>query len=164
MTPIANLLNKAGKNLLRDFGELMNLQNAISGNQAFIQAAYQRTETALHQGMHELYPQHDILLAKGGLLRYGGQEQAVWAIDVLNGIENFAHGIPHIALSVGLKERGQLLARLIMVQEAGGFVRRSWETLADLAPSGIIAEQALFGTRRAYGSLTASNFSKVSSG
>jgi myo-inositol-1(or 4)-monophosphatase len=114
ITVVSNTMIKAGKNLLRDFGEVVHLQNALDGTKNFVNTTVRRTESAVHESMHKLYPQHNLWFSHGGRAIYNNASQAAtWIFDLLNGQENFSHGLPHFAMSAALMEQGQLVAGII---------------------------------------------------
>lgn len=64
-----------------------------------------RAERVIAHVIHEIFPDHAIL---------GEEEQAgdtnaeyLWVVDPLDGTTNFAHGIPHFAVSIALLHHGR---------------------------------------------------------
>ncbi|CUT17815.1 MULTISPECIES: inositol monophosphatase family protein [Candidatus Ichthyocystis] len=55
--------------------------------------------------IHNIYPEHDIYSEECGWA-YKRNSNSVWYIDPIDGTNNFIHGIPHYAISIGLIERG----------------------------------------------------------
>lgn len=113
ITTVSGLLIKASKGLLRDFGEVSNLQNALDGPENFIELGLQRTEAMLHELLNKSYPKYNLSFVKSGFLNYGQEDDPTWIIDILNGYRNFCHGIPYFAMTAALKEKGQIIASVV---------------------------------------------------
>jgi myo-inositol-1(or 4)-monophosphatase len=60
------------------------------------------------------YPEHRILSEEGGVVATGASQRAsappdetpAWVVDPLDGTNNFAHGFPHVAISIALEVGG----------------------------------------------------------
>jgi len=102
----------AGRGLLRDFGEVENLQVSRKGPADFVSQADIRTERILVKELTKARPGFGFLLEEGGTIQ-GEDEDKRWIIDPLDGTTNFLHGIPHFAISVALEERGELIAAMV---------------------------------------------------
>lgn len=102
----------AGRGLLRDFGEVENLQVSRKGPADFVSQADIRTEKILVKELTKARPGVGFLLEEGGTIQGEDQEKR-WIIDPLDGTTNFLHGIPHFAISVALEERGELVAAMV---------------------------------------------------
>ena len=92
---------KAGKNLVRDFGEVENLQVSIKGVSDFVSAADIQSEKILI---------NEISLP---LLTSLHLESASRVIDPLDGTTNFLFGIPHFAISIALQRDGETLSGIV---------------------------------------------------
>lgn len=62
-------------------------------------------ERCIISTIHSTYPEHDIYSEECGWA-YKRNSATVWYIDPIDGTNNFVHGIPHYAISIGLIERG----------------------------------------------------------
>ncbi len=63
-----------------------------------------RTSEALIRGrLGEVFPEHGIYGEEGTRERLGSEFR--WYVDPLDGTTNFAHGIPHFCVSLGLEQR-----------------------------------------------------------
>lgn len=105
-------IDAASRGLLRDFGELENLQVSRKGPADFVSTADTRTEKILVQELSKARPEFGFLLEEGGEIK-GDHESKRWIIDPLDGTTNFLHGIPHFAISVALEEDGEIIAGMI---------------------------------------------------
>jgi myo-inositol-1(or 4)-monophosphatase len=55
------------------------------------------------------FPGHRILAEEGGGDDWRAPGPPVWLIDPLDGTNNFSHGFPHVAISLGLLAEGQVV-------------------------------------------------------
>lgn len=103
---------KAAKSLLRDFGEVEQLQVSRKGPADFVSAADRRAEQILHEELMKARPDFGFLMEEIGA-HAGKDPDRRWIIDPLDGTSNFLHGIPHWAISIGLEEKGEITAGLV---------------------------------------------------
>lgn len=104
-------VRKAARGLIRDFGEVEQLQVSLKGTSDFVSSADLRTEKILRQELRKARPDFGFLLEEGGEVDMDRSQR--WIIDPLDGTTNFLHGIPHFAISVGLQRDGELIAAVI---------------------------------------------------
>ena len=116
LSPALNVMTaaarKAGRRLIRDFGEVENLQISIKGPGDFVSVADQRTESILVGELQKARPGYPILSEEVGVID-GPDKSHRFIIDPLDGTTNFLHGIPHFAISIGLERDGQLVTGVI---------------------------------------------------
>ena len=55
------------------------------------------------------FPDHRFLAEEGGGGDWRAPGPPIWLIDPLDGTNNFAHGFPHVAVSLGLLAKGQVV-------------------------------------------------------
>src|ERR1700744_294402 len=103
---------KAGRPLVRDFGELENLQISMKGPADFVTSADKRTEKILIEELSKARPGYGFLGEEGGAVA-GADKSHRFIIDPIDGTTNFMHGIPHFAISIGLEREGQLVAGVV---------------------------------------------------
>ena len=103
---------KAGRPLVRDFGELENLQISMKGPADFVTSADVRTERILIEELSKARPGYGFLAEEGGAVS-GADKSHRFILDPIDGTINFMHGIPHFAISIGLERDGQLVAGVI---------------------------------------------------
>lgn len=73
-----------------------------------------KAESAILEILQDAYPNHSFLGEESGLIEGSGEgKDFVWVIDPLDGTTNFIRGIPHFAVSIGLKVKGQLEASVV---------------------------------------------------
>ena len=104
---------KAGRPLVRDFGELENLQISKKGPADFVTSADKRTERILIEELSRGRPGYGFLAEEGGAVD-GKDKSHRFIIDPIDGTTNFMHGIPHFAISIGLERDGQMVAGVIL--------------------------------------------------
>jgi myo-inositol-1(or 4)-monophosphatase len=102
----------AGRKLIRDFGEVENLQVSRKGPADFVSTADKKAEEILRDRLEKARPGYGFLLEEGGVVE-GSDKTHRFIIDPLDGTLNFLHGIPHFAISIGLEREGKLRAGVI---------------------------------------------------
>ena len=105
-------VEKAGRALRRDFGEIEHLQVSKKGQGDFVTNADLRAEKILFEELSEARPGYGFLLEEKGIVE-GPDKTHRWIIDPLDGTTNFMHGIPHFAISVALERDGTLVAGMV---------------------------------------------------
>src|SRR5215467_4597911 len=103
---------KAARPLIRDFGELENLQISMKGPADFVTHADKRTEQILIEELTKARPGYGFLGEEGGTI--AGQDKSHrFIIDPIDGTSNFLHGIPHFAISIALEREGQIVSAIV---------------------------------------------------
>ncbi|MBL6761346.1 MAG: inositol monophosphatase [PS1 clade bacterium] len=105
-------VEKAGRALRRDFGEVENLQVSKKGPGDFVSQADLKAEKILFEELSEARPGYGFLMEERGVVE-GADATHRWIVDPLDGTTNFLHGIPHLAISVALEREGTLVAGVI---------------------------------------------------
>jgi myo-inositol-1(or 4)-monophosphatase len=95
----------AGRRLLRDFGEVENLQASVKGPGDFVSEADLRAEQTLREELSRARPDFAFLGEEGGPSHDSEDWEWRFVVDPLDGTTNFLHGIPHWAISVGIEKR-----------------------------------------------------------
>jgi len=107
-SPLLNVMTaaalKAGKGLLRDFGEVDHLQISRKGTANFVTASDVRTEKLLQKELKIARPDFGFLLEEGGEIA-GKDGVHRWIIDPLDGTSNFIHAIPYFCISIALEKK-----------------------------------------------------------
>jgi myo-inositol-1(or 4)-monophosphatase len=109
---MVDAVRKAARSLVRDFGEVENLQVSLKGPGDFVSNADRRAEDILRTELTKARPGYGLLMEESGEIP-GTDEQHRWIVDPLDGTTNFLHGIPMFAISVALERQGQLVAGVI---------------------------------------------------
>ncbi|MGE5515904.1 MAG: inositol monophosphatase family protein [Bacteroidota bacterium] len=103
---------KAGRGMVRDFGEVEKLQVSMKGTSDFVTSADLQAEKVLRQELKKARPGFGFLLEEGGEVA-GDDKSHRWIIDPIDGTTNFIHGIPHFAISIGLERDGEMVAGVV---------------------------------------------------
>jgi len=109
---MANAALKAARGLLRDFGEVEQLQVSVKGPGDFVSTADLKAERTLKAELMRARPGYGLLFEEGGAAT-GTDQRHRWIVDPLDGTTNFLHGIPHWAISIGLERDGEIVAGVI---------------------------------------------------
>ncbi len=112
VTVMIQAAHKAARHLVRDFGEVENLQVSVKGPGDFVSAADHRAEDILRRELGRARPNFGFLLEEQGAVA-GSDEAYRWIVDPLDGTTNFLHGLPHFAISIALEHRGELVAGVV---------------------------------------------------
>ncbi len=102
---------KASKILIRDFGEIENLQVSLKGPGNFVTASDIKVEKILIDELQKARPTYSILSEEIGEIN--NDESFKWIIDPIDGTANFLHGIPHFAISIGLEQDKEIVSGII---------------------------------------------------
>ena len=102
---------KAAKTLIRDFGEIENLQVSIKGPGDYVSASDKKVEKILIDELQKARPNYSILSEEIGEIN--NDESFKWIIDPIDGTSNFLHGIPHFAISIGLEHDKEIICGII---------------------------------------------------
>ena len=107
--PIINIfekaVRKAGKTLLRDFGEIENLQIQSKNLGDFVTNADLKTEKILLDTLKYYLPDASYITEESG--KIDGNNEII-VIDPIDGTTNFIHGIPIISIVIGRIKEGQI--------------------------------------------------------
>ena len=116
ISPILNIMikatEKASKTLIRDFGELENLQVSKKGPRDFVTNSDKKVEKILIDELMKHKKKFSIITEEGGLIENDDKEN-VWLIDPIDGTTNFLHGIPHFCISIALKSSNEIVSGII---------------------------------------------------
>ena len=115
-SPQINLITracmKASRSLIRDFGEIENLQVSEKGPGDFVSSADKRTEKILIDELQKAHPEYGIVTEEAGIINKTNLKNR-WIIDPIDGTMNFLNGIPQFAISVGYEENGEVQCGVI---------------------------------------------------
>ena len=103
---------KASKVIIRDFGEVENLQVAKKGPRDFVTKTDKRVEEILIGELTKYKKNYSFLTEESGKIENNDNDKK-WIIDPIDGTTNFLHGIPHFAISIALEIDGELKSALI---------------------------------------------------
>ena len=115
-SPQINLITKAcmkaARSLIRDFGEIENLQVSEKGPGDFVTSADKRTEKILINELQKAHPEYGIITEESGTINKLNIKNR-WIIDPIDGTMNFLNGIPQFAISIGYEEDGEIKSGVI---------------------------------------------------
>ena len=103
---------KASRSLIRDFGEIENLQVATKAPGDFVSSADKRTEKILINELQKAHPDYGIVTEESGIINKNNNTNR-WIIDPIDGTLNFLNGVPQFAISVAYEEKGEILCGVI---------------------------------------------------
>ena len=102
---------KASKIIIRDFGEIENLQVSLKGPGDFVTNCDKKVEKILIEELQKARPNYSILSEEVGKIT--NDESFKWIIDPIDGTANFLHGIPHFAISIGLEHNKEIICGIV---------------------------------------------------
>lgn len=103
---------RASRGLLRDFGEVENLQVSSKAVGDFVSKADIKAEKIIFDELSEARPYYG-WLGEESEEKQGQDPTRKWIVDPLDGTTNFLHGIPHWAISIGLEHKKEIIAGVI---------------------------------------------------
>jgi len=106
---------RAARGLIRDFGEVENLQVSRKGVADFVSNADTDAEKILVAELSKARPGWGFIMEEGGIIAPAESDGPSWIIDPLDGTTNYLHGIPQFAISIAaidkpLKKGGKIIA------------------------------------------------------
>ena len=104
---------KASRSLIRDFGEIENLQVSSKGPGDFVTSADKRTEKMIIEELQKAHPDYGIITEESGIINKANTNNR-WIIDPIDGTTNFLNGIPQFAISIGYEEENEIKCGVIL--------------------------------------------------
>ena len=101
---------KASKILIRDFGEIENLQVSKKGPKDFVTNADKKVEQFLIKELSK--KKYSIISEEEGIIIKENKEE-FWIIDPIDGTINFLHGIPHFCISLAYARENEVISGVI---------------------------------------------------
>lgn len=112
LTVMMRASERAARSLIRDFGEVEQLQVSMKGPGDFVSAADRRAEKLIMDELKKTRPDYGFLCEESGVTA-GADPDHRWIIDPLDGTTNFLHGLPHWSISIALESKGEIVAGLV---------------------------------------------------
>ena len=116
ISPNLNLMIKAcekvSKVIIRDFGELENLQVSKKGPKDFVTKTDKRVEKILIEELSKSKKNYSFITEETVEILNKNKDN-FWIIDPIDGTTNFLHGIPHFAISIALKREDEIISGLV---------------------------------------------------
>jgi len=110
LTIAVRAARQAGDYLARKLETADYLQVERKGRSDFACEADHRAERMILSTLRAAYPDHAILAEESGAR---GNHHYCWVIDPLDGTTNFLHRCPHIAVSIALKLKQQIIHAVV---------------------------------------------------
>tara|TARA_Y100001936_G_C15967093_1_gene608975 strand:+ start:343 stop:1077 length:735 start_codon:yes stop_codon:yes gene_type:complete len=101
---------KASKVLIRDFGEVENLQVSRKGPKDFVTNADKKVEKIL---INELAKRKFSIISEEIGSKIKQDKKNFWIIDPIDGTTNFLHGIPHFCISIAIISNNEIITGLV---------------------------------------------------
>ena len=102
-SPLLNIifqsLNKVTRNILRDFGEIENLQVSPNSIARFVAKTENKVEASLIEDLFKARPDWKF---KSKTEEQSDENKYYWIIDTLNGKTNFSHAFPYFSISIAV--------------------------------------------------------------
>ena len=102
----------AAKRLLRDFGEVENLQVSQKSPSDFVSRADRKAEESIKTDLIEGRPNYGWLGEESGASK-GTDPTRRWIVDPLDGTTNFLHGLPHWSISIALEHKKEIVSAVV---------------------------------------------------
>ncbi len=116
ISPYLNLMikacEKASKIIIRDFGELENLQVSKKGPKDFVTKTDKRVEKIIIDELTKSKKNFSFISEETGKI-LNNNKDFFWIIDPIDGTTNFLHGVPHFAISVALQKNNEIISGLV---------------------------------------------------
>ena len=116
ITPNLNIMIKAcekvSKIIIRDFGEIENLQVSKKGPKDFVTKTDKRAEEILIDELTKSKKKFSFITEETGIIK-NTDTHSFWIIDPIDGTTNFLHGIPHFAISLALKINEEIVSGVV---------------------------------------------------
>ena len=103
---------QASRGLIRDFGEVENLQVTAKALGDFVTKADLKAEQIIYSELTESRP-HYGWLGEESLSKIGKDPTRRWIVDPLDGTTNYIHGIPHWSISIALEFKSEIISAVI---------------------------------------------------
>ncbi len=103
---------KVGRDLLKDFTEVENLQVSTKGPGDFVSRADRQAEQTIREELLHARPSYGFVGEEGKEIA-GEDPTRRWIVDPLDGTTNFLHGLPHWAVSIALEHKGAIIAGVV---------------------------------------------------
>ena len=111
---LINVMHKASvaasRRMMRDFGEVENLQVTRKGAADFVSQADITAERTIQEELEKARPDWGFIMEEGGEIQASDSAAPRWIVDPIDGTTNFLHGIPHFAISIAVRDNGKIIA------------------------------------------------------
>lgn len=104
--------HRAARGLVRDFGEVEQLQVSRKGPGDFVSTADHQAEQTVKAELKKARPDIGWLMEETGEV-VGKDPTRRWLVDPLDGTTNFLHGLPIFSTSIALEHDGDIVAGVV---------------------------------------------------
>jgi myo-inositol-1(or 4)-monophosphatase len=101
---MSKAVRKAARGIVRDYGEVENLQVSRKGSMDFVTQSDLRSEKIIREELEHARPRFGFLMEESGEV-IGQDADHRWVIDPIDGTSNFIHAIPYFCLAVSYEQR-----------------------------------------------------------
>ena len=101
----------AGTLLMEHFARGVKTEYKGTGTVDIVTEADRASEKLIVESLMEAFPSHGIVGEEGS--RWQGSGEYLWYVDPLDGTTNFAHSFPVFCVSMGLAQKGEVIAGVI---------------------------------------------------
>lgn len=99
---------EAGTFLWESVGRVKSIEQKLGEFRNLVSEIDKESEAKVIAAIRGRYPDHDILAEESG--GHGKGSDYRWIIDPLDGTTNFLHGVPIFCVTIGIEERGEMVA------------------------------------------------------
>ncbi|MGZ9812232.1 inositol monophosphatase family protein [Pseudoroseicyclus sp. H15] len=112
MNVMQRAARQAGRQLVKDFREVEQLQVSAKGPGDFVSRADRAAEESIRKMLREARPTYGFVGEEGGE-EAGEDPTRRWIVDPLDGTTNYLHGLPHWAVSIALEHKGRIVSGVV---------------------------------------------------
>jgi myo-inositol-1(or 4)-monophosphatase len=125
-TIMTSALRKAVKFIIRDYGEILHLQSSAKGTLSFALRTEKRVKEVIYSELESFKKNYEIMFVGDAPSDNASDTENTdaefrWVVEPLEGLNNFAHGIPLFCSYIALqkKEDGIFKTVVVMVEAPG---------------------------------------------
>jgi len=105
---ISSILQEASAIAKRNFGHASQITTKDGDANQVLTATDLEVGKLLVSAVRQAYPDHNIIDEEAGIIDNGSS--STWVIDPIDGTSNFANGLPHYGIMIGLIHDGHVIA------------------------------------------------------
>ena len=111
-TQLQPIMRKVGIFIKKELGKVSKEQIEIKGRNSLVSYVDKSAEEMLVSALTKLIDGASFITEEETVEQ--GQSDVIWIVDPLDGTNNFLHGIPHFAVSVGLLVDGEIVVGQVL--------------------------------------------------
>jgi len=104
---------RAGAEVLHHYFRAADLEVRAKGDHDFVTRADHESEAVIVEAVRRRFPDHHVLAEERGFSA-GESSEFDWLIDPLDGTTNFLQGLGNFAISIGCRQRGEVVAAVVL--------------------------------------------------